>query len=257
MARTHYPDKWVRYVDCMVQGMSLPKIADKLDIHVSTAFYWRHKILSTLQKIDLPSLHGIVEADETYVLESKKGKNQVKNLGTRDARKRGGVATKRGISDEQVCVVVAIDRQKNVVAKTSGCGRPTSEQIDAVIGSHLEEVTRFCTDSATYFKTFSKQRGFEHEAININQGIRVKKGIFHVQNVNAWHKRLKDWFQRFYGVATKYLDNYLFWFRFIDLNRRMANHPLKMAMVHEVHRVPNDVKAILFRPGLLALAANA
>jgi hypothetical protein len=33
----------------------------------------------------------------------------------------------------------------------------------------------------------------------------VKKAIYHLQHVNSYHKRLKDWMQRFQGVATKYL----------------------------------------------------
>ena len=43
-------------------------------------------------------LKGIVEADETYVLESRKG---ARGLG-RKARRRGGKAKKRGLSREQV-----------------------------------------------------------------------------------------------------------------------------------------------------------
>jgi hypothetical protein len=32
----------------------------------------------------------------------------------------------------------------------------------------------------------------------------------------SFHKRLKDWLAHFNGVASKYLDNYLAWFRFLD-----------------------------------------
>ena len=41
-------------------------------------------------------------------------------------------------------------------------------------------------------------------------------GVYHVQNVNAYDSRLKDWIRRFRGVATRYLDSYLGWFRAID-----------------------------------------
>jgi hypothetical protein len=36
-------------------------------------------------------------------------------------------------------------------------------------------------------------------------------GIYHIQHVNNYHKRLKDWMARFGvgGVATKYLDHCL------------------------------------------------
>jgi len=44
----------------------------------------------------------------------------------------------------------------------------------------------------------------------------VKKDIVHIKNVNAYHSRLKGWMRRFNGVATKYLDNYLSWYRCLD-----------------------------------------
>ncbi len=79
-------------------------------IHVgvprNTRFRWRHRFLAW-GKNDRPEhLHGLTEAAETYFLESGKG---ARTLG-RPTRKRGGSATKRGISDEQICLLVARDR---------------------------------------------------------------------------------------------------------------------------------------------------
>ena len=47
-------------------------------------------------------------------------------------------------------------------------------------------------------------------------------GAWHVQNVNAYHSRLKSWVRKFNGVATRYLENYLGWFRTLD--RESHNH---------------------------------
>ncbi|SCW80211.1 hypothetical protein SAMN04487970_10518 [Paenibacillus tianmuensis] len=68
IAGTRYPDKWKKYFEYMVQGLTLPKIAKKLDIHISTAFYWRHKILNAIRSLDVRKLQGIVESDETFFL---------------------------------------------------------------------------------------------------------------------------------------------------------------------------------------------
>ncbi|MBI4740348.1 MAG: IS1595 family transposase, partial [Betaproteobacteria bacterium] len=45
---------------------------------------------------------------------------------------------------------------------------------------------------------------------------RVVAGVYHVQNVNAYDSRLKEWMRRFHGVATKYLPNYLGWRRLLE-----------------------------------------
>ena len=41
-------------------------------------------------------------------------------------------------------------------------------------------------------------------------------GALHLNNLNRYHKGLKDWMRPFHGVATKYLDLYLGWHRLVD-----------------------------------------
>lgn len=79
-----------------------------------------------------------------------------------------------------------------------------------------------CTDTATNYKKFAKIKGLQHETVNESQKQRVKKGIYHIQHVNNFHNRLKTWMKRFQGVATKYLDNYLYWFRWLELGKKFA-----------------------------------
>ena len=72
------------------------------------------------------------------------------------------------------------------------------------------------TDAWRAYKTYAKEKGLEHYRIKSNDGKHVIKGLYHIQNVNGLHSRLKQWIDRFKGVATKYLDNYLAWFLFVD-----------------------------------------
>ncbi|TXT35974.1 MAG: transposase [Comamonadaceae bacterium] len=62
--------------------------------------------------------------------------------------------------------------------------------------------------------------GLTHRAINVQKGIHVIEGAFHIQNVNAYDSRLKQWMKRFHGVATKYLENYLGWRRMLERYRQ-------------------------------------
>lgn len=47
-----------------------------------------------------------------------------------------------------------------------------------------------------------------HHTVNLVRGIRVR-GPRHIQNVKAYHSRLKIWMHRFHGVASRYLENHL------------------------------------------------
>ncbi|MCD8508869.1 MAG: IS1595 family transposase [Bacillus sp. (in: Bacteria)] len=215
---TRYIGKWSPFFQLMVEGYTLPKIAEKLNIHLSTAFYWRHKVLFALRSLGFQTLKGIVESDETFFKESLKGREVV----DRKPKKRGGRDKKRGISNLKIAVVVAQDRNGQVIAQKAGTGRVRAEEIDAVIGDYIDPSSLLCTDTATNYKKFALIKELKHETINLSKEGYVKKGIYHLQHVNSYHKRLKDWMQRFQGVATKYLDNYLYWFNFLQQSKKMA-----------------------------------
>jgi transposase-like protein len=149
LSGTRYPHKWLKYFEMMIEGYILPKISKALDIHISTAFYWRHKILNAIRSLAHSTLKGIVESDETYFLENEKGK---KFIAHRKARKRGGVAKKRDISQEQICVVVAHDRNGQILSQMAGRGRITAMEIDGVLGKHIDTTAWLCTDTATNYK---------------------------------------------------------------------------------------------------------
>ena len=218
-AGSRYPEKWVKYVEMMVEGYTLPKIAKRLKIHISTAFYWRHKILNALCSLGFNQLQGIVESDETFFRESLKGQRTITH---RKSKKRGEKDKKRGISNLKIAVVVAQDRNSNVIARKAGTGRVKAEEIDTVIGDYIHPSALLCTDTATNYKKFAKIKGLQHETVNERQKQRVKKGIFHIQHVNNFHNRLKSWMERFRGVGTHYLDNYLYWFRWLELGKNVA-----------------------------------
>ena len=108
LAQLHKPELWGQHAGALLDGISLRKVVARLGIDLTTSFRWRHRFLEAIKAVQPKALEGTVEADETYFLYSEKGSH---DLG-RPARKRGGKASKRGLSDEQVPVLIARDRNK-------------------------------------------------------------------------------------------------------------------------------------------------
>src|SRR5208337_4753893 len=107
LAHLRKKDRWGAQAEALITGESVVKAAKRCGVSGTTAFRWRHRFLAATA-LDKPArLSGIVEADETFILESFKGKRS--DL-PRPARKRGGKAAKRGLSAEQIPVLVARDR---------------------------------------------------------------------------------------------------------------------------------------------------
>lgn len=54
----------------MSKKITLREIGKELNINLTTAFYWKYKILNALTTTE--KMSGIVEADETYFRENQK-----------------------------------------------------------------------------------------------------------------------------------------------------------------------------------------
>ena len=91
-----------------------------------------------------------------------------------------------------------------------GKGPLTRQQLHEHLKARLEPDVLLVTDGHAAYRSFAREAGITHEAVNLQAGIRVR-GALHVQNVNAYHSRLRGWLQPFRGVASRYLGNYLGW----------------------------------------------
>lgn len=212
LARIRKRELWLKYMDCMLESMTLRKISIKLGINLKTAFLWRHRFIKEFQKDTPNSLKGIVEADETYFRLSKKGSRKLK----RKPHKRGGDDAKRGLSKEQVCVLAALDRSDNSIELITGLG-PVK---DIVLNIHFQNRIAFdavlVTDRLKSYKSFCIKNQLSHEVVSNTKGKRCS-GSYHIQNVNTYHRRLKSWIVgTFHGVATRYLHHYLWWRHQLD-----------------------------------------
>lgn len=202
------------YVHCMIEKYPLRKCANICNINLATAFAWRHKILDALQKMmEEVELDGVVQADETFTTVSYKGHHKDFKL-PRPAHKRGTKATRRGLSKEQVCVPVGVNLNGLSIAKIANLGRPNVADLQKVLGGKITKDSVFVTDSLRSYQKLSFDMGLNHIRIPRNK---FKAGVFNIQTVNNYHKRLKDLiFGIFKGVATKYLNNYLVYHNFVN-----------------------------------------
>jgi hypothetical protein len=100
------------------------------------------------------TLSAIVEGDETFILKSFKGKRSGM---ARQSRKRGGKSAKRGLSAEQIPVIVARDRR----GATTDAVLPRLNRVSiaAVLDSVVTPANEFCCDGGTAIVAFARRAG--------------------------------------------------------------------------------------------------
>jgi len=224
LARLRHRDRWGTYAQALIDGDTVRAAARRCGVHKNTAFRWRHRFLTLPGEVKPAHLHGIVEADETYFLESHKGERRL----PRPPRKRGGVAAKRGLSAEQIPVLVARDR--STATTDAVLPKADTAAVRAVLAPVLDPDAVLCSDSGAIYRRFAAGAGIAHVPVNLSAGIRVVEHAYHIQNVNAYHGRLKEWMARFHGVATKYLPNYLGWRRCLERFASALTPPLMLRL---------------------------
>ena len=224
---------WQEYIELFSQGLALRKIVAEMDNKISlpTAFYWRHKILKFLSKNNDDSnnkLDGIIEADETFFEESQKGARQVKG---REARKRG-YSSYTYTKKTKICVLTAIDRNKASFTKPVGFGGLEKDDV-VLLQRHLVKDSVLITDGN---RTYRNLHNVKLKSLKFGK---PENKVYHLNNINNFHSMLKKFMIRFNGVATKYLDYYVEYFREISAK---TNILAELIAMNGFYRVA-DVKA--------------
>jgi len=218
-------EKFQEYLELTIESITIRKAAKKIGVNMKTIFDWRHKLLSSIATMNGSSFSGIVECDDKQLNINEKGK---RNL-NRDAYKRpSDRATKRGVSNDKVSIMVASDRKGNPVMRVAKMGRIDTESIEKTIGDLISDKNVLCSDSHPSIISWASNRELEHHTFVASKQ-HVKNKCYHVQHVNSMDNLYERWIKPFYGVATKYLPQYLNWFVFLERVKNSKNPILDLA----------------------------
>ena len=218
-------EKFQEYLELTIESLTIRKAAKKLGLNVKTIFDWRHKLLSAIATMNGMSFSGIVECDDKQLDVNEKGSRNLE----RDAYKRpSDRKTKRGVSNDKVSVMVATDRKGNPTMRVAKMGRVDIESIEKTIGNLISKNNVLCSDSHPSIISWAENKDLEHHTFVASKQ-HVKNKCYHVQHVNSLDNLYERWIKPFYGVATKYLPQYLNWFVFLEKTKKSANPMIEFA----------------------------
>lgn len=230
-------DKFQEYLELTIESLTIRKAAKKLGVNVKTIFDWRHKLLSSVATMNGTSFSGIVECDDKQLDINEKGK---RNLNRKAYKRPSDRKKKRGVSNDKVSIMVATDRKGNPVMRIAKMGRVDAESIEKTIGNLISNDNVLCSDAHPSIVSWAENKELEHHTFVASRQ-HVKNKCYHVQHVNSLDNLYERWIKPFYGVATKYLPQYLNWFVFLEKTKKSANPIMDFARV--VMSNTNAVKA--------------
>jgi transposase-like protein len=224
VARIRLPETLQQALEDMLgpAPSSCRKLAARLGVDKTTIWRWRMAILGALDGVGADSLGGIVEADETFQRESRKGSREwVRHERDperfpapprprwRDFR-RLGLPLTTGLSKWQIPILTLTDRAG--ARRADRLPDRRAESLVAMLEDHVQRDAVLCSDGDGAYRLFAEAQGMPHYRINAKRGPKVIAGAFHIQTVNNLHSRFKAFIKPFCSPATKNLSAYIAWF---------------------------------------------
>ena len=173
---------WNKYIDLMMNSTTLRKCAKLLNISLTTAFYWRHKLLDNVDKdYGNPKLSDEVSIMKSKLKENRKGQ---RNL-IHEARLFN--------------ITYAIDNNKHFLIDLCE-GFVTIKMYDKIFKKHVEK-------NAIVLRT--NNAIINHSSKRFNKKYIDKKGV----GVFYKYGKFKTWLKVFKGIATKNIIKYHHYFQ--------------------------------------------
>jgi len=227
VARIRLPEKLQQVLADMFTPVpsSCRGLAARLRVDKMTVWRWRAGILKALGgngAIGAHRLGGIVEADETYMRESRKGSREWVNHARDPQRfpapprprwrdfRRLGLLRPAGLSKWQIPILTLADRAGARRAERLPDRR--AESLVAVLEARVGRDAVLCSDGDGAYGIFARAHGLPHYRLNATRGPKVIQAAFHIQTVNNLHSRFKEFMRPFCGPATRNLTAYIAWF---------------------------------------------
>ncbi|MCP4180990.1 MAG: IS1595 family transposase [bacterium] len=227
-------DKWVDFIYIMLDENirhTCQNIADQLEINIKTAHQWRHKLLSSLNKVNPINIDNEAEMDEVqlpFTVKGILGKEKFETYNWFD--KSQNIPTQLHldeldkIEEKHSAFFMCIHNRNGdfdfLPIKIQQRGTVKSTDIGKVFEVlEIKNKTVITDEGKPMIKYLKEREDINHLTFNsgdCKDGILIDKNI-HNNHINSVMSHFKEWKKQFHGFSTKYLWNYLKWFRFIKL----------------------------------------
>jgi len=219
-----------------------------LDIGISKAslFELQIRIFYTLDDIyKTIQLSEVIQVDEMYIKVSFKGTKK-ENM-PRKSRKNGINNETAGMGLDQVCVIVAIDCNDNIILEISDLGSANKNQISNVLDNRIKPNSTLVTDSKNSYQDFAKKNDLK--LVQIPSGNHMKDG-YTINDVNQLMSEISIYIANKRGVSSKHLQQHLNFIKYrkkikyaieyLEINEQMY----KDAILLPITLKSNDVYSI-------------
>lgn len=206
-----------KYLHCLVNGKSIRASAAETGISVQTSFHWRHKLLAALRSLSPQYFHRVLKLKPMVLKYSEKGKKKTDNPSVRLLNEDNPSPEKR----KKAIVLLAADNLGNWDMRLVSHYNVSSEDIKKSLDDRIALTKYLCSYPDKKISRYSRIQRKILKKIKPGPPIKKTERAFALDTVIKMEMDFKLFMIKFRGVATKYLQNYLFWYL---LAEKLKNH---------------------------------
>jgi transposase-like protein len=190
-------EKWAEFIEFMLAKKTLRYCAEKLNINLGTAFYWRHKVLNGLRFHNIPeNLYGNIHMGKAIMKENFKGCRNI-----------------NAISRKDIWIVAAKGKSDSILSIPICKNGWDSKAFDEKIYNKIDKKSYIKAYGDRYLCAIANKH-------NLNS-MKIEKEV--EAKIRNFTGNVIRWFDCFRGIATKYLGDYLCWFIIFYRDKEFTN----------------------------------
>jgi transposase-like protein len=210
------------FISSMLSGDSLYVCSKTLHIAIQTTFNWRQKIIAALKAYTPQIYQGITEMMVIPKRFSRKGQGaKSKKIGqkgkiTDPASNKKAESIEKG--ETQPLSLVAIGgRTSRFEIQIVQQGPIEIEKLNEQLNKKLNHVNKLCIEDEDILKKFAGKKKISYFVKQQGKKVRGRNKYYNIENIENRYIKMNRFLERFHGVSSSYLQNYLYWYMVVDL----------------------------------------
>lgn len=212
-------EKWLQYIELMLEDRTLKNIASELGISVSTSFYWRHKLLHALEENYKPNKLKDVVHIKTCLKESCFKGSHTKNFTPEEKRNirlnkiRGNKVRNIDIifskDNDDIPLIVAAMPQDNVTELFENNILPILDS-NCYVHPDGYNSRALIKCIVNHDKTIPRKKKveFNMHVKHIYSLVELEDNLRNDETIQTFILYLNIWQGKFRGIASKYINHY-------------------------------------------------
>jgi len=210
------------FIHSMLSGDSLDLCSKTHHIAIQTAFDWRHKIIAALKAYTPQIYQGITEMIVIPKRFSCKGQgaksSKIGQKGkiTNPASNKKAESKEKG-EDQPLSLVAISGRTSRFEIQIVQQGPIEIEKLNEQLNKKLNQVNKLCIEDDEILKKFAGKKRISYFANQEQKKVRGRNKYYNTENIENRYIKMNKFLERFHGVSSSYLQNYLYWYMVVDL----------------------------------------